>query len=99
MTQERIEELTKRFGRWTKEGYNGKMYDRIYFNAKDLGLKVEYYKTGNVSDAFIDGKRISNCECRRILGSKAYYDLTTDKLVIDSKMDQYFGEQIRSLIA
>lgn len=99
MTEDKIEALTERFGRWTKTGWNGKKYDRIYFNAKDLGLELDYYKTGNISDASIDGMSISNSRARQLLSSKAYYDVLTGELHIDSLMDMYFGDQIRALVA
>lgn len=94
-----IADLTKKFGRWTKQGFNGKVYDRIYFNATDLGMKVEYYRSGNVSSAEIDGKIISNCEARRVLGSKAYFDLTDNTLHMDSTMERHFGSKITAAVA
>lgn len=94
-----IEALTKKFGRWTKTGSNGKTYDRIYFNATDLGLEIGRYNTGNISYAKIDGERISNCEARRILGSKAYFDLTDNTLHMDSTMEYHFGEKITAAVA
>ena len=94
-----IEALTKKFGRWTKKGSNGKVYDRIYFNATDLGMEVSYYKTGNVSSAAIDGEHISNCEARRIMGSKAYFDLTDNTLHMDSTMERHFGSKITAAVA
>lgn len=36
--------ILKMGSRWTK----GK-FDRVYFDLKDFGLKLEYYKTGNIS--------------------------------------------------
>lgn len=94
-----IAALTKKYGRWTKQGFNGKVYDRIYFNATDLGMEVSYYKTGNVSSAAIDGESISNCEARRVMGSKAYFDLTDNTLHMDSIMERYFGSKITAEVA
>lgn len=94
-----IEALTKKFGRWTKQGFNGKVFDRIYFNATDLGMEIEYYRTGNISRAEIDGERISNCEARRILASKAYFDLTDNTLHMDSTMSAHFGSKITAAVA
>ena len=94
-----IAELTKKFGRWTKKGFNGKVYDRIYFNATDLGMEVEYYRSGNVSSAAIDGERVSNCEARRIMSSKAYFDLTDNTLHMDSTMERHFGSKITAAVA
>ena len=94
-----IEALTKKFGRWTKKGSNGKVYDRIYFNAKDLGMEVSYYRSGNISSAAVDGESISNCEARRIMGSKAYFDLTDNTLHMDSTMERHFGTKITAAVA
>lgn len=94
-----IAELTKKYGRWTKKGFNGKVYDRIYFNATDLGMEVEYYRSGNVSSAAIDGERVSNCEARRIMSSKAYFDLTDNTLHMDSTMERHFGSKITAAVA
>ena len=98
LSESKIEELSKRFGRWTKETAEGKKYDRIYFNAKDLGMVVEYYKTGNVRNAEVNGDSISNSQARRLMASKAYYDVASGQLVIDSEMEEYFGDQIRELL-
>lgn len=98
-----ITALTKKYGRWTKQGFNGKVYDRIYFNATDLGMEVSYYRSGNISSAAVDGEHISNCEARRIMGGKAYFDLTDNTLHMDSIMERYFGgkitEEVAALIA
>lgn len=99
MTEQKIRELSEKYSRWTKEGWNGKKYDRIYFNAEDLGLEVRKYKTGNVAEAYVNGEKISNSEARRILNSKAYYDIIEDKLHMDSYMEDYFGEQIKAIVA
>ena len=99
MTEQKINELSVKYSRWTKEGWNGKKYDRIYFNAEDLGLEVRKYKTGNVAEAYVNGEKISNSEARRILNSKAYYDIIEDKLHMDSYMEDYFGEQIKAIVA
>jgi hypothetical protein len=99
MTKEaKIQELAKTFSRWMKDGSNGKKYDRIYFNAEDLGLKLWYYKTGNISDAEINGESISNCEARRIKAAKAYLDIETWTLHIDKTMEHHFGDAIRAAI-
>ena len=94
-----IEALTKKFGRWTKKGSNGKVYDRIYFNGTDLGMEVSYYRSGNISSAAVDGESISNCEARRIMGSKAYFDLTDNTLHMDSTMERHFGTKITAAVA
>src|ERR1041385_5685450 len=58
---------------------------RIYFNteviAKAIGLDVDYYKTGNISGATLQGKLISNSEAKRILNgiNKVHYDFADGK--------------------
>ena len=65
---------------WEKHGYR-----RIYFNdlAAWYGLEYNTYNTGNISNAWVDGERVSNSEGRRILGrlagAKVWYDLTDGK--------------------
>lgn len=79
---DRIEELEALgFKRWTKNGM-----DRLYVNASALGLNCEYYKTGNISDAWFDGDRISNSEARRMKHSKTYIDIKTEKIYSDNDL-------------
>lgn len=75
-----IEELEKMgFTRWQKNGM-----DRMYINAKALGLDCTYYKTGNISSATFNGEHISNCEAGRIKAAKTYIDLKTSMIVSDN---------------
>lgn len=77
---DRIDELeSKGFKRWQKNGM-----DRMYINASDLGLDCAYYKTGNISDAEFQGKRISNSEARALKAAKTYIDLVNNRIVSDS---------------
>ncbi len=55
---------------WEKGGKR-----RMYFNHSAWGLKVDYYKTGNISRAEINGVTVSNSEASRCLGVKIWYDL------------------------
>lgn len=74
--EERIEELEGLgFKRWQKAGY-----DRMYINATALGLEVDYYKTGNVASAYLDGEKISNRYGRELVSAKTYIDLKTGKM-------------------
>lgn len=76
MNEKMIEKLTtKGFTRWTK----GK-YDRMYINAKDLGLVCEYYKTGNIHTAEFQGYYISNSEAYRMKAAKTYIDVATEEV-------------------
>ena len=89
--EEKIERLSRKYSRWTKNGY-----DRIYFNATQLGMEYDRYNTGNLKWVTIDDQIISNCKGRKILNDKAYWDLNTDKLYIGEMMDIYFGDKIRA---
>ena len=79
--QQKIEKLLAIGNRWQKYGK-----DRIYFPTKSLlkllNVELDFYKTGNISDASMDGEHISNSEGRRILDAlndaKIYYDIKTD---------------------
>ena len=82
-----IEALEKKgFNRWSK----GDM-DRLYFNIQKSGhMDVDYYKTGNISYASVDGEEISH----RFLAVKCFIDLKNDnRLVI-----QYGGPEAREVV-
>ena len=61
---------------WEKAGKH-----RIYFNNLHewYGLRLVRYNTGNISDAWLDGERISNSDARhfegRLADARVYYDL------------------------
>ena len=67
-----IEALEKKgFNRWTK----GDM-DRLYFSLEKAGvLELDYYKSGNLRSADLNGERISNAEACRLLAVKCFIDL------------------------
>lgn len=69
----------KGFSRWTK----GNM-DRLYFNLEKAGdLELDYYKSGNLRSADLDGERISNAEACRLLSVKCFIDLKNgNKMVV-----------------
>ena len=80
MTEEiikRLEDLG--FKRWEKNGL-----DRLYINAKDIGLECDYYKTGNVHYATFRGEHISNTRAREMLCSKTFVDVKTGKVHSDN---------------
>lgn len=78
---DRIDELTELgFKRWQKGGL-----DRLYINPAPLGLHYGCYNTGNVKWAEFNGERISNCECRRMLGAKTYIDVKTQRVYSDNE--------------
>lgn len=67
---------------WTPKRGGGTRY---YFNglASMLGLEVERYGTGNISNATLHGKPISNSKARQILeglfDAKFWFDAATGK--------------------
>lgn len=76
MTEQKINSLVaKGFKRWTKGNY-----DRLYINAKELGLECDYYKTGNIRWATLRGETISNSKARGILASKNFIDIATGEI-------------------
>lgn len=76
LTNEMIEKLEGvGFKRWTKGNF-----DRMYINATALGLKLEYYKTGNISSAKWHDHFVSNCEGRRMVAAKTYVDVKDGKI-------------------
>ena len=79
----------------------GGKHKRLYLNAKALGLKLDYYHTGNISRAWVNGDDISNCEARRILGAGAYIDMVSGEFIDDRRhtFRDNFGDKIDALIA
>ena len=79
----------------------GGSHKRLYLNAKALGLKLDYYHTGNISHAWVDGETISNCEAYRITGAGAYIDMVSGELCDDRRgtFEDNFGNKINALIA
>lgn len=65
---------------WEK-GNRKRAYIRPWQIKEALGMKVEYYKTGNIAHASYDNgeRHMSNAEARRVLNAGAYYDLKTNK--------------------
>ena len=94
LTERQITELeAKGFKRWQK----GNM-DRMYINAKDIGLVCTYYNTGNISTAKILGASgenwISNSEARRMKASKTFVDVKTGELVSDNRNMRERAEEL-----
>lgn len=77
------------FKRWQKGDY-----DRLYINAKELGLECDYYKTGNISSATFRGERISNSQGYRYKSAKTYIDVKTGKVRSDYPTLQRAAEQM-----
>ena len=79
----------------------GGKHKRLYLNAKELGLKCDYYHSGNISRAWVNGEDISNCEARRILGAGAYIDMVSGEFIDDRRhtFRDNFGDKINALIA
>ncbi len=86
-----IEALEKKgFCRWTK----GDM-DRLYFSLEKSGaLELDYYKSGNLRSADLEGERISNAEACRLLAVKCFIDLKNgNELVV-----QYGREEAQEVV-
>lgn len=60
------------FKRWQKGSF-----DRLYIDARYLGLECEYYNTGNIRNAEFNGEPISNSEGYRMKAAKTYIDVET----------------------
>ena len=85
---------SKGFKRWTKETARGTL-DRLYINSTLLGLELEYYKTGNISDAYLNGERISNSRGYSYKSAKTYVDVQTG--MVHSDQD-FFAEAAQSIV-
>lgn len=76
MTNEMIKKLEDAgFRRWTKGNY-----DRLYASSEAKRLDIEYYKTGSIENATLDGEGISNNGARNCKDEKVYIDIATGKL-------------------
>ena len=68
--------------------WTGSDNHRVYFNdlAERLGLVVDYFKTGNVCFARLDGERISNTYARSLLHSiddvKCWFDINRSEFCV-----------------
>lgn len=71
--------------RWTKYGK-----DRIYFNTKDfinsIGIKHDNYNSGSICCATLNGEKISNSKCGKIICSLNDIWLNVDTMKLESKV-------------
>lgn len=81
----------------------GEQTVRYYLNdwAEIVGLDISRYKSGNISGATLDGKRISNAEAARLLvGSRAWWqDGTLNTIGLADHRRDLIITAIRSRIA
>lgn len=89
-----IEALEKKgFNRWTK----GDM-DRLYFSLEKSGaLELDYYKSGNLRAADLEGERISNAEACRLLAVKCFIDLKSGNQLVVQRGREDAQEVVRDL--
>lgn len=70
---------------WEKYGKK-----RIYINVEQMsavfGLTVNFYNTGNISSAYLQGEKISNRQAYRLLENKMFFDCVTNKMVAPVEM-------------
>ena len=75
--------LVKMGGReWIKAGKH-RIYIAVDMACKAINLRCQFYGSGNVSSATLDGDKISNCSARdmRQTLSGMYYDVQIGKFV------------------
>lgn len=57
-------------------------HHRVYFDAEArmnaIGAVVSFYKTGNISSASLNGKKISNTKARKMEDGSLFYDVNRD---------------------
>lgn len=69
---------------WTKPGTD---QERLYIDknaaAAFVGLEVQYYKSGAVKSAYLDGEKLSNNKAQKIIDSmsKTYFDVSSGEWV------------------
>lgn len=80
MSAQQIEILKQIGSEWQKGDKH-----RIYFNnlSEIYGLNCEYYNSGNICGADLNGERISNGQAKKLIGKllscKVWYDLVDGK--------------------
>ena len=75
---------------WHKGGKN-----RLYFNIKNSEmLDLDFYKSGAINFSELNGEKISHAEAYRLVASKVYIDLDTNKLHVDSDADEDMLKEI-----
>ncbi len=90
LTEKDVADLeSKGFKRWARGDY-----DRLYLNYWNYGLKLEFYKSGNISHAEFQGETVSHAEGYRLKESKVYIDVKTGELVVQTASD--FEDEIRA---
>lgn len=54
---------------------------RVYFNSDAIcslcHLDIDHYKSGNISNAYLDGEHISNARAGRIISTTTYFDVVS----------------------
>lgn len=86
--------------------WEGRAHRRIYLPQKTvcelIGLAVNRYGTGNVSNAALSGRSVSNSEASRILNridrARAYVDANSGKIVFTSAELEDFESEIEQNI-
>lgn len=86
---------------WIKDAMH-----RVYFNVRELlefaGLELDYYKTGNIKSAKLDGSDISNGKAAKIRSelamSKFWFDVKENKFKSNSFMSDAMFDKIASNI-
>lgn len=58
--------------------------DRIYINNPHhfkliFGLELDFYKTGNIRSAYLNGEKISNSKAEKCFYGRPYYDCKAGK--------------------
>lgn len=66
---------------WEKYGKR-----RVYIQIETaLNMDVQYYNTGNISSASMNGEGITNSKAQKILSGKCYIDLNDDNNIVFSE--------------
>ncbi len=93
-----ISELEKSGSVWENHGMK-----RLYISEEKLnelvGLKIDYYNTGNVSSIYLNGDSISNTKGRKMMiTGKFYYDYNTEKFASKSLAGNWNCKELAIII-
>ena len=83
---------------WQQHGHN-RIYISDDMKMAAIGLEISFYKTGNIAGAYLDGKKISNTQARKIynnlIDSKVFWDIANDQWVGDEMISAAIDRSIK----
>ncbi|MEU3455550.1 helix-turn-helix domain-containing protein [Micromonospora sp. NPDC006766] len=90
------EQITRIGGReWRKSDGTLRVYLNVDVWAPLVGLEIEFYKSGNIAHATLNGEKISNRRAAQLTAIKVYWEASQIFITRDAAL----GREIREAIA